>query len=89
MDDYISRKDAVEWFMSFITMDEDNIPADVVVGDLKTAIPAADVEPVRMGSGNGALKIGGSRLRAISVPCVGSSITGQESAAFVTAPAAA
>ena len=30
-------------------MDEDNIPADVVVGDLKTAIPAADVEPVRMG----------------------------------------
>lgn len=49
MDDYISRKDAVEWFMSFIMMDEDNIPADVVVGDLKTAIPAADVEPVRMG----------------------------------------
>ena len=47
MDDYISRKDAVEWFMSFIMMDEDNIPADVVVGDLKTAIPAADVEPVR------------------------------------------
>lgn len=49
MDDYISRKDAVEWFMSFIMMDEDNIPADVVVGDLKTAIPAADVEPVRHG----------------------------------------
>lgn len=49
MDDYISRKDAVEWFMSFIMMDEDNIPADVVVGDLKTAIPAADVEPVRNG----------------------------------------
>ena len=49
MDDYISRKDAVEWFMHFIMMDEDNIPADVVVGDLKTAIPAADVEPVRMG----------------------------------------
>ena len=49
MDDYISRKDAVEWFMNFIMMDEDNIPADVVVGDLKTAIPAADVEPVRMG----------------------------------------
>lgn len=42
-----------------------------------------------MGGGNSALKIGGSRLRAISVPCVGSSITGQESAAFVTAPAAA
>lgn len=49
MDDYISREDAVEWFMSFIMMDEDNIPADVVVGDLKTAIPAADVEPVRHG----------------------------------------
>ena len=31
MDDYISRKDAVEWFMSFIMMDEDNIPADVVL----------------------------------------------------------
>lgn len=49
MDDYISRKDAVEWFMGFIMMGEDNIPADVVVGDLKTAIPAADVESVRMG----------------------------------------
>lgn len=49
MDDYISREDAVEWFMSFIMMDEDNIPADTVVGDLKTAIPAADVEPVRHG----------------------------------------
>lgn len=49
MDDYISRKDAVEWFMSFIMMDEDNIPADTVVGDLKTAIPAAAVEPVRHG----------------------------------------
>jgi len=49
MDDYISRKYAVEWFMSFIMMDEDKIPADVVVGDLKTAIPAADVEPVRHG----------------------------------------
>lgn len=47
MADYISREDAVEWFMSFIMMDEDNIPADTVVGDLKTAIPAADVEPVR------------------------------------------
>lgn len=49
MSDYISRKDAVEWFMSFIMMDEDKIPADTVVGDLKTAIPAADVEPVRHG----------------------------------------
>ena len=49
MSGYISRKDAVEWFMSFIMMDEDNIPAETVVGDLKWAIPAADVEPVRHG----------------------------------------
>lgn len=49
MDDYIKRKDAVDWFMGFIHLGEDNIPADTVVGDLKYAIPAAaaDVEPVR------------------------------------------
>lgn len=89
MDDYISRKDAAEWFMSFIMMDEDNIPADVVVGDLKTAIPAADVEPVRMGQWNGALKIGGSRLRATNALRAGLSITERGFAAFITAPTAA
>lgn len=47
MDDYISWKDAVEWFMAFIHMDENAISADTVVTDLKNAIPAADVEPVR------------------------------------------
>ena len=52
MDDYIKRKDAVDWFMGFIHLGEDNIPADTVVGDLKYAIPAADtdVEPVRHGT---------------------------------------
>lgn len=33
MDDYISRKDAVEWFMAFIHMGEDAISADTVVTD--------------------------------------------------------
>lgn len=47
MDDYIRRKDAVEWFMAFIHMDEDVIPADTVASDLKHAIPTADVQPVR------------------------------------------
>ena len=49
MADYISRKDAIDWFMSFIMMGEDNIPAETAVDDLKWAIPAADVEPVRHG----------------------------------------
>lgn len=49
MADYISRKDAVEWFMAFVHMDENAISADTVVTDLKYAIPAADVEPVRHG----------------------------------------
>lgn len=53
MNDYISRKDAVEWFMAFIHMDENAISADTVVTDLKYAIPAADVEPVRHGTWNG------------------------------------
>lgn len=47
MDDYIRRKDAVEWFSAFIIMDEDVIPACTVVSDLKHAIHTADVEPVR------------------------------------------
>lgn len=47
MDDYISRKEAVDWFMSYILMDEDTIPADTVVSDLKSAFLPADVEPVR------------------------------------------
>ena len=42
-----------------------------------------------MGSGNGALKIGGSRLRVTNVLRAGLSITGQESAAFITARTAA
>lgn len=53
MDDYISRKDAVEWFMAFIHMDENAISADTVVTDLKNAIPAADVVPVRHGTWDG------------------------------------
>ena len=53
MDDYISRKDAVEWFMAFVHMDENAISADTVVTDLKYAIPAADVEPVRHRTWNG------------------------------------
>ena len=39
MADYISRKDAVEWFASYIMMGEEVIPAETVVGDLKWAIP--------------------------------------------------
>lgn len=53
MNGYISRKDAVEWFMAFIHMDENAISADTVVTDLKYAIPAADVEPVRHGTWGG------------------------------------
>jgi hypothetical protein len=49
MEEYIKRKDAVDWFMGFIHLGEDNLPADTVVSDLKYAIPAADVEPVRHG----------------------------------------
>lgn len=52
MADYISRKDAVEWFASYIMMGEEVIPAETVVGDLKWAIPAADVEPVQHGNWN-------------------------------------
>lgn len=89
MDDYISRKDAVEWFMSFIMMDEDNIPADVVVGDLKTAIPPPTWSRCAWGSENGALKIGGSRLRATNALRAGLSITERGFAAFITAPTAA
>lgn len=89
MDDYISREDAVEWFMSFIMMDEDNIPADTVVGDLKTAIPAADVEPVRHGRWERCFEDWRRRLRVTNVLRAGLSITGQESAAFITARTAA
>lgn len=46
MSDYISRKEAVDWFMSYILMDEDTIPADTVVSDIKSAFLPADVEPV-------------------------------------------
>lgn len=46
MDDYISRREAVDWFMSYILMDEDTIPADTVVSDLKSVFLPADVEPV-------------------------------------------
>lgn len=42
-----------------------------------------------MGGRNGALKIGGSRLRVTNVLRAGLSITGQESAAFITARTAA
>ena len=51
--------------------------------------PAADVEPVHHGRGERCFEDWRSRLRVTSVPRAGLSITGQESAAFVTAPAAA
>jgi len=89
MDDYISRKDAVEWFMSFIMMDEDNIPADAVVGDLKTAIPAADVEPVRMGQWERCFEDWRQQIEATNALRAGLSITERGFAAFITAPTAA
>lgn len=49
MAEYIERRKAVEWFMAFVHMGEDNIPAETVVSDLRHAIPAADVAPVRHG----------------------------------------
>lgn len=42
-----------------------------------------------MGGGNGALKIGGSRLRATNALRAGLSITERGFAAFITAPTAA
>lgn len=43
MAEYIDRKKAVEWFMAFVHLGEDSIPAETVIGDLKYAIPAANV----------------------------------------------
>lgn len=83
MSDYISREamlEKAEYDGNYRLV----VPVEAIKG-----LPAADVEPVRMGSGNGALKIGGSRLRVTNVLRAGLSITGQESAAFITAPAAA
>lgn len=82
MSDYISREAAVECAKHAYAKGLE--PTQYI-----EEIPAADVAPVRHGRWNGPLKIIAGSLRAISVPCVGSSITGQESAAFVTAPAAA
>lgn len=82
MSDYISREAAVECAKHAYAKGLE--PTQYI-----EEIPAADVAPVRHGGGNGPLKIIAGSLRAISVPCVSSSITGQESAAFVTAPAAA
>ena len=47
--EYIEREKAIEWFMAFVHMDESDIPAETVISDLKYAIPAADVAPVRRG----------------------------------------
>lgn len=47
--EYISRKAAIEWFSAFALAGEESIPTETVLGDLKCAIPAADVEPVRHG----------------------------------------
>lgn len=47
--EYIEREKAIEWFMAFVHMDESDIPAETVISDLKYAIPAADVAPVRHG----------------------------------------
>lgn len=43
MAEYIDRKTAVEWFMAFLHMGEDSIPAETVIEDLKYAIPAVSV----------------------------------------------
>jgi hypothetical protein len=45
--EYIEREKAIEWFMAFVHMGESDIPAETVITDLKYAIPAADVAPVR------------------------------------------
>lgn len=47
--EYIEREKAIEWFMAFVHMGESDIPAETVISDLKYAIPAADVAPVRRG----------------------------------------
>ena len=47
--EYIEREKAIEWFMAFVHMGESDIPAETVISDLKYAIPAADVAPVRHG----------------------------------------
>ena len=47
--EYIERETAIEWFMAFVHMGESDIPAETVITDLKYAIPAADVAPVRHG----------------------------------------
>ena len=47
MADYMSREAAIEWFSAFAHMGEESIPTETVLDDLKGAIPAADVEPVR------------------------------------------
>ena len=47
--EYIEREKAIEWFMAFVHMGESDIPAETVITDLKYAIPAADVAPVRYG----------------------------------------
>lgn len=48
--EYIEREAAIEWFMAFVHMGESDIPAETVIADLKYAIPAADVAPVRYGN---------------------------------------
>ena len=47
--EYVEREKAIEWFMAFVHMGESDIPAETVISDLKYAIPAADVAPVRYG----------------------------------------
>nr|DAV20108.1 MAG TPA: DNA-directed RNA polymerase II subunit [Caudoviricetes sp.] len=47
--EYIEREKAIEWFMAFVHMGESDIPAETVISDLKYAISAADVTPVRRG----------------------------------------
>lgn len=83
MSDYISREamlEKAEYDGNYRLV----VPVEAIKG-----LPAADVEPVRMGSGNGALKIGGSRLRATNALRAGLSITERGFAAFITAPTAA
>lgn len=49
MAEYINREEALMWFKTYLHTGEDSIPTDTVLGDLRYAIPTADVAPVRRG----------------------------------------
>lgn len=49
MDKVVRVSDVIDWFSAYSHMDE-KIPFDVLVTDLKDAIPAADVFPMNENS---------------------------------------